>query len=74
VTAGKIQPVEVRPVIRADYLFDALKSAPPSTADDVTIDGDGQRIDTPAKARALVARENARRAAEARAGHDAGRS
>jgi len=65
--------MEARPVVRADHLLDALKSAPPCTADDVTIDGDGQRIDTPEKARALVARENSRRAAEARVGLDAGR-
>ncbi|MHB1533468.1 MAG: MerR family transcriptional regulator [Acidimicrobiales bacterium] len=71
--AGRMHGVEARRVVYADHLLDALKSAPPSTADDVTIDGDGQRIDTPEKARALVARENACRAAEARAGHDAER-
>lgn len=69
--ADTAQRVEARPVIRAHYLLDALNSAPSSTADDVTIDGDGERIDTPEKARALVTRENARRAAEGRARHDA---
>lgn len=63
---GRVPTVEPRPLLRADHLLDAIKNASPSTADDVTIDGDGQRIDTPEKARALVAREHARRAAEAR--------
>jgi hypothetical protein len=60
--------------MRADHLLEALRQAAPATADDVTIDGDGRRIDTPEKARALVARENARRAAAASApGADAPR-
>lgn len=48
-----------------DEIAELMRTAPPPTADDVTILADGRRLDTPEKVRAWVHEMNAERAREA---------
>ncbi len=60
--------MSAKPVLTLEQVAEGLRGAPPATRDDVPVDLEGRRLDSPEKVLAWVAEVNAARAAENGAG------